>query len=142
VFDQTPFPSSRSLPSVDTTFGLRCDVAVERDRARVSPAGELDIATAPQLEEALRPLLRPDGVRVVIDLRRLSFIDSTGLKLILRCNEAARRSALGFGLIAGPPAVQRIFEVTGTLGLFDFDQRSALAWASRSDDRRRAGSDE
>jgi anti-anti-sigma factor len=111
--------SRRPIRPTDGLF--RCDVVHERARVRIALSGELDIASAPQLDQTLRTFLYTGFGRVVIDLRRLSFIDSTGLHLILRYAEAARRAELRFGLIPGPPAVQRIFELTGTNVLFDFE---------------------
>src|SRR4051812_22773997 len=108
-------------------WGLRCDVVHERARVRIAVVGELDIMTAPKLEETLRTFLYTGFGRVVLDLRRLTFIDSTGLNLMLRYGTAARSAGLGFGLIPGPPAVQRIFEVTNTADLFDFERPNARA---------------
>lgn len=119
--------SDRSVPparpsTLDfTDGGFRCHVVHERARVRIVLAGELDLVGAPRLEETLRTFLYTGFGRVVIDLRRLSFIDSTGLHLLLRYAEAARRAELSFALIPGPPAVQRIFELTGTDALFDFE---------------------
>ncbi len=99
--------------------GFRCDVVHERARVRIVAVGELDLVGTPRLEQTLRTFLYTGFGRVVLDLRRLSFIDSTGLTAILRYAEAARCAGLRFGLIPGPPAVQRIFELTGTNALFD-----------------------
>jgi anti-anti-sigma factor len=117
--DESVPPAER--PSTPHAFdmGFRCHVVHERARVRIVLSGELDIAGTPRLEETLRTFVYSDVGRVVIDLRRLSFIDSSGLHLILRYAEAARRALVPFGLIPGPPAVQRIFELTGTDVLFD-----------------------
>ena len=60
---------------------------------RITLEGELDIATAPALESALRDsrtaMRRPE--RRVVDLRGLTFMDSSGLRAILSANGAARR---------------------------------------------------
>jgi anti-sigma B factor antagonist len=84
------------------------------------PAGELDIATAAQLERALVDDRRP-GDRVVLDLADLEFIDSTGLRAIVRGAEAARRDGWELQLRPGSPAVQRVFEIAGVLGALPFD---------------------
>jgi anti-sigma B factor antagonist len=84
------------------------------------PAGELDIATAARLERALADDRRP-GDRVVLDLADLEFIDSTGLRAIVRGAEAARRDGWELKLRPGPPAVQRVFEIAGVLGALPFD---------------------
>jgi len=103
----------------DGTF--RCDVVHERARVRIAVAGELDIVSAPRLEETLRTFLYTGFGRVVLDLRRLTFIDSTGVNLVLRYGRAARGAGQRFGLIAGPPPVELVFALTGTDAFFDFE---------------------
>jgi len=125
-----PFPEARRVNEVAFAGGFRCDVVHERARVRIVVAGELDLVGVPRLEQTLRTFLYTGFGRVVLDLRRLSFIDSTGLTLILRYAEAARLAGLRFGLIPGPPAVQRIFELTGTNALFDFEPEPPRARTS------------
>jgi len=84
------------------------------------PTGELDIATAGRLERALLDA----GERrdpVVLDLAALEFIDSTGLRVIVRGVEAARRDGWELRLRPGPAPVQRVFEIAGVLGALPFD---------------------
>jgi anti-sigma B factor antagonist len=52
-------------------------------------SGELDLATAPDLEQHLRALEEGEGIRIVLDLSELTFMDSAGLAVIL---EAERRA--------------------------------------------------
>jgi anti-sigma B factor antagonist len=84
------------------------------------PTGELDIATAGRLERALLDD-RERGDRVVLDLAALEFIDSTGLRVIVRGAEAARRDGWELRVRPGPPPVQRVFEIAGVLGALPFD---------------------
>jgi anti-anti-sigma factor len=56
----------------------------------------------------------------VLDLRELTFLDSTGLRLILSERMAARKTGGRFELIAGPPEVQRVFELTRVLDALTF----------------------
>jgi len=86
----------------------------------VRPSGELDIATAPGFERALVDPREP-GDRVVLDLARLDFIDSTGLRAIVRAVDAARTGGWELRLRPGPPAVRRVFEIAGLLGALPFD---------------------
>ena len=90
---------------------FRCDVEPERGHVRVVPHGELDLATAPDVELRLRDLRASGFDRIVFDLRELVFMDSTGLRLVMREHAAAAADGREFALIAGAPAVQRIFEV-------------------------------
>jgi anti-anti-sigma factor len=122
--DQSPVHPAWPTSHHHTDGFFRCDVVHERARVRIALAGELDLASMPRLEQTLRTFLHTGFGRVVIDLHRLSFIDSTGLHLLLRYAEAARRADLRFGLIPGPPAVQRIFDLTGTTSLFDFEPQA------------------
>ena len=94
---------------------FRIDVHPERDAVRVVPVGELDVATAPELEAQLRELGRSGFERVVLDLRGLRFVDSTGIRAILIADRDAGASGHEFSLIGGPPAVQRALELCGLL---------------------------
>jgi anti-sigma B factor antagonist len=86
----------------------------------LSPEGELDLATAPQLADAFG-----EGP-VVLVLGGLEFIDSTGLATLI--SERRRRTEDGqpFILVRGSATTQRLFAVTGVEGLF--------AWASTADE--------
>lgn len=98
---------------------FRCDVEPRRELVYVRPCGELDLLTVPVLEETLSDLATAGFDRLVLDLRGLRFLDSTGLRLILTW-AAARSDGLSFALIRGPAPVQRLFELTGTTGVFNF----------------------
>ena len=86
----------------------------QRDHAVVAAAGELDLATAPQLEEELLPRLR-DGGRVVLDLTGLEFMDSTGVRVIVAAHAAGQEHEGGFALVRTPPgcAIARVLEISG-----------------------------
>ena len=97
-----------------------CEVEPERDGVRIAPSGPLDMATAPLLEARLAELRDAGHRRLIVDLRRLDFIDSTGLRLLLARDAEARQDGFSFALIAGPPRVQRLFELTRTLDVLPF----------------------
>jgi anti-sigma B factor antagonist len=84
------------------------------------PTGELDIATAPRLEQALADGREP-GQRVVLDLAELEFMDSTGLRVIVRAVEAARDGGWELRLRPGPRAVHRVFEIAGVVDALPFE---------------------
>jgi anti-sigma B factor antagonist len=90
---------------------FRCDVEAEPGRVRVTPRGELDLVTAPDLERRLRELRESGSDHVLLDLRELAFIDSTGLRVVMREHDAARADGRTFQVIRGAPAVQRIFDL-------------------------------
>jgi anti-anti-sigma factor len=91
-----------------------------RDGAVVVVAsGEIDLATSPRLREALvDPAAR--APTVVLDLRAVTFIDSSGLGVIVGQQKRARESGDRFAVaIAGGSPVERILEVTGLAGILD-----------------------
>jgi anti-anti-sigma factor len=92
---------------------FRCDVARDGADLRVTLEGELDIATSPQLEAVLREPCDDGVTRRVLDLARLTFMDSSGLRVILSAHSVARREGPSLVLVPGPPAIQRVFEITG-----------------------------
>jgi anti-sigma B factor antagonist len=92
---------------------LSCVVLPERDLVRVRPTGSLDVATAPVLERQLEELREAGFRKLIVDLGGLSFMDSTGLRIVLRWHAAALQDGFTFAVAPGPPAVQRVFELTG-----------------------------
>ena len=83
------------------------------DAAWVHLAGELDIATAPRLESALREP-RSQARLVVLDLRELAFIDSSGVHAIVDASVRARRAGRRMLLLRGRPGADRVFTLTGS----------------------------
>jgi anti-sigma B factor antagonist len=75
----------------------------------LSLAGELDLSQVPAAEQALRSIEREKPGTLVIDLSGLTFIDSSGLRLVLEADQRARRDGRRLFLIQGPDAVQRVF---------------------------------
>lgn len=102
---------------------FRVEVHPERDRARVVPVGEVDIATVGEIDDRLREFHANGFQRCVLDLRQLTFMDSTGLRLILDWDARARRDGISFAVIPGPGVVQRLFEVAGVLDQLPFEAR-------------------
>jgi anti-sigma B factor antagonist len=100
-----------SAPSMARPFEVR--VRPDRASVRVLPVGELDMASAPELQAAVEELSTAGFQWVVLDLRGLWFIDLYGMRLIVSCHALAQRDGFDLTLIAGPPAVQRVFELTG-----------------------------
>ncbi len=80
---------------------------------RLTPVGELDLATAPLLESAFDAVLEDgDAEMILVDLRALSFMDSTGIHLLLRMY-AACEDADRLRVINGSRVVERILDITG-----------------------------
>ena len=77
----------------------------------ISLRGELDIAHVDSAEQQLTRL-ESGGKQVVLDLRELQFLDSMGLRLILRADARAREGGAPLRIVKGPEQVQRVFQLT------------------------------
>jgi anti-sigma B factor antagonist len=91
---------------------LTVDISTTGETARVALTGELDIATAPTLEEKLGEVSH-EITRVLLDLRELAFIDSTGLRVVLGLANGLGENSASVVIVRGPEPVQRVFTLTG-----------------------------
>jgi anti-anti-sigma factor len=94
------------------------EFVVEVEGGTVVPRGELDIATQGELRAVL--VREAAGGAVTLDLSRLRFIDTSGMRLILETAEAAKREGFDFAVLPGNPSVQRLFEIAGVTELVPF----------------------
>jgi len=85
--------------------------------AVIALAGELDIAGAAALERELAGL---DAGAVVVDLRGLGFMDSSGLRALAVAAQRAKRAGHRFALVPGAAQVMRVFDVTRMRERLDF----------------------
>jgi anti-sigma B factor antagonist len=109
---ETPPPSQ----SPSTAFGI-WQRALERRTSLISVEGELDLATAPRLKWMLVDSLQSELGRLVVDLTRASFIDSTALGVLVAVK---RRLGVGERLAIVCPRIDvlKIFEFAGMDGAF------------------------
>lgn len=82
--------------------------------------GELDIASAPRLDQALIEAESRER-RIVVDLSGLQFMDSAGLHALLGANERCSRNGCSLSLLRGPRQVHRVFELTQADRVFTFE---------------------
>ena len=81
-------------------------------QTRLVLAGELDIASAEDLEKQLAAAEVDAPATLVLDLRRVEFIDSTGIRTLMAADERARSQGRRLAMVRGPNAVARILAVT------------------------------
>jgi anti-sigma B factor antagonist len=79
----------------------------------IGVSGELDLASSPELEAELERATSSDLELVVIDLRKLEFMDSTGLSVLVRAHQKATQNGKRFAIVKGPQQVQRLLSLTG-----------------------------
>jgi len=105
---------------------LEARVSRDGDGATLTLAGELDLATADMVREKLAEARGDGASRVVVDLRKLTFIDSTGIWLLLSAVKEDEEERLSF-IPSESAAVQRVFTVTGIADLFGGNGETSAA---------------
>jgi anti-anti-sigma factor len=108
----------QGAPSAEFVCDVRADAG--RSVGVVRLAGELDLGVAGDVGAAVEELLDAGFAHVVVDLRALSFLDSSGINMLVAARRSAERRRRAVSLIRGPRHVQRVLRLTGTESLFTF----------------------
>jgi anti-sigma B factor antagonist len=99
-------------------FRVECDFT--DGTLTIVPVGDLDIATAPALDAHLHGPEWWAAERVVLDLRRLTFMDSSGVRCLLRADAASRADSGRLVMIPGSEQIQRLLVLTRTADRLPF----------------------
>jgi anti-sigma B factor antagonist len=100
----------------DSTEVLEIDVA-DREGLRVLRlTGELDMAGVEQFERLLSADRAPEAAKIVVDLRGLTFIDSSGLRALIMADQRVRGEGGHFVVVRGSDRVNQVLEMTGVAG--------------------------
>jgi anti-anti-sigma factor len=89
-------------------------------RARLVLGGDLDMAARFKAEQAVDELLSEPVEQLVVDLGEVTFLDSTGMGLVLELDDRARSEGFKLRLLRGPAEVQRVFELAGVADVLPF----------------------
>jgi anti-sigma B factor antagonist len=89
----------------------------DRQSVHVVLSGELDLASAPKLRECLAGLAGAGVINLVIDLANLTFLDSTGISLLVTDFKRASTSGGSFIVRNAAPQPMKIFEISGLVDL-------------------------
>jgi anti-anti-sigma factor len=92
-------------------FEIKSDL--QGDGARLTLTGELDIATVSRVEDAVAAVLAKGARGLIVDLSRLAFVDSSGLRLFIGLNDRASAEGWTLGLISPPEPASAVFQITG-----------------------------
>ena len=101
------------MPRMGAADQLGIDVRRAADRVVVSLEGDLDMANAPRLQSTIEQAATDGDLMLVLDLQRLRFMDSTGLRLVLWARDRCQESDRQFALTPGSQQVQRLLSVSG-----------------------------
>jgi anti-sigma B factor antagonist len=91
---------------------LHIDVLRDGEMVVVALRGELDLASAPRLQNTVEGSDTDDARLVVLDMENLEFIDSTGLRIVLAAHTRARERGQELALTRIGPQVQRLLTIT------------------------------
>ena len=95
----------------------------------VALAGEIDLAEAPRVREALARLIQAKPSRLLVDMSQVAFMDSSGIAALVEAFQAQQAKGAGFGLFGLRPNVLEIFQITSldqVLGVYP-DEAAARA---------------
>lgn len=104
---------------------LALSVRPDRDRVVIAVSGEIDLATIDDLDAAVRDLRDVAWREIVLDLRAVEVIGSTGLRWLIATTRAARADGWTLALMDGSAAVTRLLALTGTRGLLRWTSQPA-----------------
>lgn len=79
----------------------------------VAAAGEIDVFTAPDLDAELTKAVDSGQGNMIIDLREVSFLDSTGLGILVKCLKQAKTAGGSLRLVVSSEKIRKIFDITG-----------------------------
>jgi stage II sporulation protein AA (anti-sigma F factor antagonist) len=92
--------------------GLRIEETRDDEQVRLALRGDLDLAGVGSAEAAIRDAMARPGT-VVVDLSRLDFIGSEGIRVVLRARERADDVGVALRVVAGDGAARRIIDILG-----------------------------
>ena len=103
----------RSVGSRTVQSHFRLEVRSEGRSTVIAVRGELDLASSPALQEELDRVAASDSEMLIIDLRELDFMDSTGLSVLVRAHQRIEEQGRQLAMVKGPQQVQRLLSLTG-----------------------------
>jgi anti-sigma B factor antagonist len=109
-------------------FGI--EERAEHGISIVVVTGEIDVATAPQLQERLHSLISEGRTNLVLDLLGVTFLDSTALGVLVGALKRCRDEQGDLHLVVSEPRIVKIFEITGLTTVFPIVDSLAAAGAA------------
>ncbi len=110
-------------PELATLMGLQTGP----QRQVLLVEGDVDVSTAPKLQADLQAALQGPADEVLVDLRAVTFIDSTGLGVLVNARQRARNAGARLSLLLPEGHARFPFEVTGLASLFDTERSAPLS---------------
>jgi anti-sigma B factor antagonist len=92
---------------------LRVETEARSDHALVTAVGEIDAATAGSVDDAVAAALAEGHRRVLLDFAQVTFIDSTGLGVLVKSHRAAEAAGATFAVVHPTPQTRKLIGVLG-----------------------------
>ena len=105
-------------PVEDPWRPFRCEVRPQGEELWIVVEGEFELDSAETVRTTVGEHIGAGYRAMVLDLGGVTFMDSSGLRAAIEASKAAAGRGLRFAMVPGPPAVQRIFAITGTEDMF------------------------
>jgi anti-sigma B factor antagonist len=100
---------------------VECNVSAEGKSVRLRLDGEVDASTAHIVEDAMSPALDPRCTRLVVDLTDVSFMDSSGLRVLVVARNALDDRGAEMVIAGANDQLGRLFEISGLANVFTFE---------------------
>ena len=107
-----------ATPVDDPWRPFRCEVRPQGEELWIVVEGEFELDSAETVRTTLGEHIDGGYLSVVLDIGGVTFMDSSGLRAAIEASKATTGRGLRFAMVPGPPAVQRIFAITGTAEMF------------------------
>lgn len=98
----------------------------------VTAAGEIDVATASDLDQNLRVPIEDGRVHLVLDLTQVTFLDSSGLSVLVGCRNLVQKAGGTIRLVITHPNVRKVLEITALDRVFSIYESLELALSANS----------
>jgi anti-sigma B factor antagonist len=105
-------------------MNIKVDIDKLIDKTIVSVAGEIDAYTAPKLREALTPLTDESKPNIIVNLKNVSYMDSTGLGVFVGLLKSVRKEDGQLKLVELTERLERLFSITGLSDIIDISSKS------------------
>jgi anti-anti-sigma factor len=109
------------MDSSEDYLRVECEVSGDGMSVCLRLDGEVDLDTAGQVEDALSPALDPRCTRLVVDLADVSFMDSSGLRVLVVARNALDDRGAEMVIAGENDQLRRLFEISGLTRVFSFE---------------------
>lgn len=100
-------------------MNLEVNLMKNMEQATLRLAGEIDAYTAPQLKESFNSLMEQDSREIIVDLEKVTYMDSTGLGVFIGALKSAKEKDKQLKLVNIQERVFRLFQITGLDEIMD-----------------------